>query len=743
MRVREYRGFRRVASVLCGVLLLLFALMIFRKALAEAYINRMLRSLLPVASSVKVQDLGLKGAKLTLRLEPCGLVLTDIRIQWSLGFGFVSGEIRFDQQGDLVQCRDIRIERYSLHLLGIKRRGRSSIEFRGFAGRVISGGLAFSRMALGADVKPGLVNLKFEAWDTGKKRLWAAFRGNLSEQRSRYEIKGDGGADFPVLSAAGQLGVSADSSFSHVKILAKEIRLQWHQSSVRRFVGAENIVSIDFRREPRGLKLLTQVSRIEGEYFRVIVPLRLQLETSPRLPEAFLLKANADSNDRKAVIIEGRGDFSGLSAQSLTIDGEGSFRSGGSLRAHLLGLKYRDPSAVASYGLRELALELALKEKAFTGTIRGDGLTDQSKEPFFNPLAFKITGKGEYPKLKLSGWIENRKESPIFTWHGNADLKKTTGRIQLHREFDFAKQELDRSGISDYFEESFKSKSGKLILDGALVWNRSGVRSSKASLELRQLGFEMEGVPFTQLDGMVELTSVFPPRMKPAQKVRVQAIGNLIPFENTELVLEPGKDGQIKVESLCSQWADGKVCASPFAIDFSPFGFETNVQVQNVDIGRVLSASESKTLQGRGKLVGQFPVIFRNGFLAIKKGVLTNGKTTGWIQYQDVMLTGVDKEIVDMDQFEDLMSRGQQALVLKALDNFFFNSLAVDINRSAEDGLSAKIQLSGYNPDLGKGIPFQFNIAVSGQLESAVKQSLLRGLMEPEAFADKWEKLFK
>ena len=85
------------------------------------------------------------------------------------------------------------------------------------------------------------------------------------------------------------------------------------------------------------------------------------------------------------------------------------------------------------------------------------------------------------------------------------------------------------------------------------------------------------------------------------------------------------------------------------------------------------------------------------------------------------------------------MSQGNQALVFKALDNFYFSELKVGVTRKSGKGLELNVGMEGHNPDLGNGIPFRFNITLAGQVENAMKESLLRGMMDPEAFMKKIE----
>jgi hypothetical protein len=49
-------------------------------------------------------------------------------------------------------------------------------------------------------------------------------------------------------------------------------------------------------------------------------------------------------------------------------------------------------------------------------------------------------------------------------------------------------------------------------------------------------------------------------------------------------------------------------------------------------------------------------------------------------------------------------------LMLQALENFVYDELTIDLEKPATDKLTVKLHLSGANPDVLEGHPFNFNI---------------------------------
>jgi hypothetical protein len=216
---------------------------------------------------------------------------------------------------------------------------------------------------------------------------------------------------------------------------------------------------------------------------------------------------------------------------------------------------------------------------------------------------------------------------------------------------------------------------------------------------------------------------------------RFETLGSVVPLHNLDLVAVQSGE-KLKVEKLTTNWGDGHVNVEPFLVQLDPPSFEANVVVERVEAESLLKEAAAGQIKAKGVLVGRIPVSWKDGSLWIRNGILSSADTSGWIQYKDPTLSNIPDKVVYLDQFEDLLAQGQQALAFKALDNFFFKSAQIRLERTPTTGLEAHLTLSGHNPDLANGMPFQFQIGLTGQLESAVKQSLLRGLMRPEAFTD-------
>ncbi len=306
--------------------------------------------------------------------------------------------------------------------------------------------------------------------------------------------------------------------------------------------------------------------------------------------------------------------------------------------------------------------------------------------------------------------------------------------MRFGREFAFADGKFDPSNVVD-LGDSFESREGTLGISGRARWKAGSGPSISATIKARGLSFDFGGVPCEKLDVDFAVAELFPLRLAGKATARFERLGSILPLHQLDLVIAQ-KGHQLQVERLLTNWGDGHVNVEPFPITLDPLGFDAFVVVQKVDAESLLKEAAAGQIKAKGVLVGRIPITWKDGYLWVKSGLLSSGDTSGWIQYKDPTLVGVPAQVTYLDQFEDLLAQGQQALAFKALDNFFFKSAQIRLERTPSSGLEAYLTLSGHNPDLANGMPFQFQIALTGQVETAVKQSLLRGLMRPEAFTD-------
>lgn len=84
------------------------------------------------------------------------------------------------------------------------------------------------------------------------------------------------------------------------------------------------------------------------------------------------------------------------------------------------------------------------------------------------------------------------------------------------------------------------------------------------------------------------------------------------------------------------------------------------------------------------------------------------------------------KKIIYLNEFQDLLAQGQQALVFKALENFHYSRVKLQAERQSAEQMKVLLNLKGKNPDLAKGQPFDITFPIEGEIASLVQGSLLQ-----------------
>jgi hypothetical protein len=115
----------------------------------------------------------------------------------------------------------------------------------------------------------------------------------------------------------------------------------------------------------------------------------------------------------------------------------------------------------------------------------------------------------------------------------------------------------------------------------------------------------------------------------------------------------------------------------------------------------------------------------------------------GTVTYKDPSIVDVKRNIVTLGEFQDLLGRGSQALAFKALDNFHYTKLELNVSRRPPQIMSADVHLKGSNPELARGQIFELNLPITGDLETLLKRSLLDTLVQKAGFEQDIENMME
>lgn len=198
-------------------------------------------------------------------------------------------------------------------------------------------------------------------------------------------------------------------------------------------------------------------------------------------------------------------------------------------------------------------------------------------------------------------------------------------------------------------------------------------------------------------------------------------------IESAYVFRQSGKWQRLDLKQLTAKLLQGNIAVE--AVDFNPAKpeFKTNVNVDRIDLGEVLSLEQQEGLSGEGKLSGTFPVAYQNGELTIEDGGLFSLDPGGKILFAPnpaVMAYAATNVGLKM--------------ALEALENFHFEMLDITLNYSNDGTANLNTRLKGNNPDWNNGHPVDFTINIEENIPK-----LLQALQFTEKLTKTIEKRYR
>ncbi|NBX76289.1 MAG: hypothetical protein EBQ92_07025 [Proteobacteria bacterium] len=172
-------------------------------------------------------------------------------------------------------------------------------------------------------------------------------------------------------------------------------------------------------------------------------------------------------------------------------------------------------------------------------------------------------------------------------------------------------------------------------------------------------------------------------------------------------------------------FADGSVGIQPFDYSLKGKTTELSFSAEGIQLKRILDTLSTKKLSGQGLFQGKGKLVLGSQDFFLSSLELENS-APGTISYLDPTQPFYEKKVVFLNDFEALLAQGQQALVLKALENFHYSHFQIQASRPTTDQVKLLLNLKGKNPDLAKGQLFDITLPIEGNLDSLFKGSLMQ-----------------
>lgn len=253
---------------------------------------------------------------------------------------------------------------------------------------------------------------------------------------------------------------------------------------------------------------------------------------------------------------------------------------------------------------------------------------------------------------------------------------------------------------------------GTLTAKARLTWDGTAMKA-QGDLLLADLAGRFGPVSAGGINGVLSLSSLFPPVVAPGQTLAVKLLDVGLPLTDGTVRFGYGTKGQLSVERAEWHWAGGVLRADPFAIDpVAPRGTVT-LRAERVHLGPMLAMVAVDGLEASGTVSGRLPV--RIGFDTVHlDGGLLEADAPGTLRYDPENPPGFLKG----------EEGSPTALLMGALTDFRYDTLTATVDGQAGGELAVGIAIRGSNPAFYDGYPVALNLKVSGALDRILRQSL-------------------
>lgn len=246
--------------------------------------------------------------------------------------------------------------------------------------------------------------------------------------------------------------------------------------------------------------------------------------------------------------------------------------------------------------------------------------------------------------------------------------------------------------------------TGQIAVSGSVKWHGTAVTPDLA-VRLSDVGFDAKGTTLSRIAGDIRLVELWPPATPPGQALSfvVEAAG--LPASEATLGFQLRQDSSLMVERMRLAFAGGFISASPFAIRHAAPELATVLGLDQVDLAELFKLIGVVGLSGSGRLVGQIPLKLAGGRVRISQGKIA-ATGPGVLNYKSDKLP------------QEITGAGEQMqLALHALDDFHYDSLALELDENVSGEGSALLHLQGNNPAVLKGQKFNFNIRIESNFD--------------------------
>ncbi len=339
-------------------------------------------------------------------------------------------------------------------------------------------------------------------------------------------------------------------------------------------------------------------------------------------------------------------------------------------------------------------------------------------------LFVKSKTSGSLAKTALSADVKLLEGTQLLNLEGNLDLISLNGNIDIV----IPLISFDEYGMQPKFFtphlSDLKVRDGS-VSGGVEVVIKKGVPEGQGYLNVDLSDAEINELPFKDLVGRFFFQGITEPVLPPGQKLEIASFDAGVPISDIELVfgvVPEVDDFIVDLRTAELMIAGGHLGFVPQKIPVLADQKSIRLQVNKLDLKELFTLIGREDLSGTGQLTGEIPIKFEGEQIIIEKGALAT-EGPGVLQIRSQLIA------------DALAAGGEQVeLLVKALHNFEYTKLTLDINKPINSAAQVSLGISGANKDVLDGHPFQLNINLETKVEPLLAvllqgQKISRGLV--------------
>lgn len=315
--------------------------------------------------------------------------------------------------------------------------------------------------------------------------------------------------------------------------------------------------------------------------------------------------------------------------------------------------------------------------------------------------------------LKLDAKLKDASERLSFVLSGTHDRASGNGQaLVAMKPLMFLPTVLQPETLFPVLRDRAEAVDGDISLATNLRW-ADGTLDMPADLSVVLRELTTSEIRIVNSSADIHFSQLYPPATPPGQEIRIGLAEVGVPLSDGRLVFELLANGAVKAQVREMDMFGGLLNSEPFEYARGMDSFTVVLAVNGVQMEQLLAIAKMGEISASGTLHGVIPVTVENGEVAVRGGKLTSGEGGGILQYKPKDIGPALKE-----------AEFSTGLFLQAVENFHYDTVQVTLDEGEAEDLVLGFHLTGNNPDLYAGAPFELNVNLSGPLRELLDRGI-------------------